>query len=288
MKRLPFAVLASMFLALAACSGAAVLNTITPSNGYKQTKSIAYGQNSRQKIDIYTPKKNLKNGPVIVFIHGGGWNSGNKNMYKFIGDAFASQGYITAIPSYRLFPEVKYPDFVTDSAKAVAFVSRKYPKRPIILIGHSAGAYNAIMLASDANWLKRENVEVCKTVSGVIGLAGPYGALPVKEEPYLSIFPEKLVGQDAPMSHIGGDEPPMFLAIGDQDKTVSNKHSSALAAKIKAIGGEAKYKLYPGLSHVDMVKVLSRYFDGKSALKTDILAFVDAHSAPRQSYCLSR
>ncbi|HHI88953.1 MAG TPA: alpha/beta hydrolase [Hellea balneolensis] len=267
------------------CAPVTVLNTITPSGSYKKAKDIPYGQLARQKLDIYQPDQAKPGAAILVFVHGGGWKNGHKDMYKFVGQAFAKQGYTTIIPNYRLYPKVKYPAFVEDTAKAVAFVARRYPDHPIVLMGHSAGAYNALMVATAPEYLKAEGLDVCKTLSGVIGLSGPYGALPATDEPYITIFPNRIMGDEAPLGHVSAHVPPLFLAIGSKDQTVSDKHSRELAAKVKAAGGEAVFKLYPGLSHIDAVKVLSVYFDGKSSLKSDITAFIDAHSRKQESYC---
>ncbi len=286
MRILIFPVLSLVFVLIAsACAPVTVLNTITPTGSYKSAKNVAYGALPRQKLDIYQPKTPKTDAPVLVFIHGGSWKDGNKDIYKFVGQAFAKKGYTIAIPNYRLYPQVKYPSFVEDTAKAVAFIAKRYPDRPIVLMGHSAGAYNALMVATDKKYLKTEGLDVCKTLSGVVGLSGPYGALPATDEPYITIFPNRIMGDEAPLGHVSGHEPPMFLAIGAKDTTVSDKHSRELADKVNKAGGQATFKLYPGQSHVDMVKVLSVYFDGKVSLKSDILKFIEAHSQKKEDYC---
>ncbi len=273
------------------------LNLVTPSFGYRLQKNITYGNLPRQKLDIYTPKHGIDTAPVLVFVYGGGWHSGRKAMYKFIGDAFTAEGYIVAIADYRLYPEVRYPRFVEDSAKAVADIARRYPDRSLILIGHSAGAYNAALLVTNKDYLERQGINICDRLAGFIGLAGPYGALPATDEPYVSIFPHRLMADEAPLSYIGGDEPPMFLAIGERDMTVSDTHSRQLADAVNQAGGraagqvgsqvgkKAEFHLYPALNHRDMLKVLSRYFDGRSTLKRDMFKFIEAHSHQKSASC---
>ena len=276
--------LVSAFM-LASCSGVALLNTITPSGSYSLAKNIEYGKLERQKLDIYQPDKPRANAPIVVFIYGGSWDTGNKGMYKFVGEAFASEGLTTIIPDYRLHPEVIYPEFVNDTAAAVAFAARRYPDQSLILIGHSAGAYNVMMVTVDPEYLKAQGVDLCQRIAGTVGLAGPYGAFPMKKEPYITIFPGRQEGDDAPVQRTLGPTPPMFVPIGDKDTTVSDQHSRELADKVNARGGAAKFKLYPGLSHTDIVKVLSRYFDNDSDLKGDVVEFVAANSAAKSNYC---
>ena len=275
---------------LGSCSGVRVLNAITPSGSYSLGKDIAYGALERQKLDIYTPNQAKENkskigAPVLVFIHGGSWKDGNKDMYKFVGQSFASAGYRVAIPNYRLYPDVVYPEFVNDTSAAIAFIAKRYPDTSVIVIGHSAGAYNAVMATVDPKYLKANGVDLCKRIAGTVGLAGPYGAFPMTDEPYITIFPNRQKGDDAPAQIKLGPTPPMFLPIGDKDTTVSDKHSRTLTDKITARGGKAEFKLYPGLTHIDMVKVLSKYFDEDATLKADILAFIETNSVVKGEYC---
>lgn len=271
-------------LLLASCSGVSFLNTITPSGSYKLARDVSYTEGARQALDIYAPDVPKANAPVVMFVHGGSWDEGDKKVYKFIGEAFASEGYITVIPNYRLYPEAVYPDFINDTAAAIAFTAKRFD-RPVIVIGHSAGAYNAMMVTVDPNYLKAQGREVCTIIAGTVGLAGPYGAFPLTEEPYITIFPNKHMGDDAPVQMKLGPTPPLFLPIGDKDTTVSDLHGRELAKKMTARGGKAEFKLYPGLNHTDMAKVLSKYFDDDSTLKADILGFIEANSRVQDNYC---
>ena len=234
---------------------------------------------------IYKPDEPRENAPIIIFVHGGSWDSGSKNAYKFIGEAFASEGFTIAIPNYRLYPDVIYPEFVNDTALATAFIAKRFPDVPVVLIGHSAGAYNAMMVTVDPQYLAAQGLDVCKTVAATVGLAGPYGAFPMTDEPYITIFPGRQAGADAPVQITLGPTPPIFAPIGDKDETVSDQHSRELVANVNARGGSAKFKLYPGLSHTDVAKVMSRYFDDDSELKGDVVEFVAANSAAKSNYC---
>ncbi len=285
MKRITILCLTTILLVTACSSfGVQFLNTITPSGSYKLSKNISYMNGARQALDIYTPDTPKPNAPIIMYIHGGSWDTGSKNIYKFIGENFATAGYTTVIPNYRLYPDVIYPEFVNDTAAAIAFTAKRYDS-PVILVGHSAGAYNAVTATVDPGYLKTQGMDVCKTVAGTVGLAGPYGAFPMTEEPYITIFPDRHAGDDAPVQMQLGPTPPLFLPIGDKDTTVSDLHGRELAKKVTDRGGIAEFKLYPGLSHTSVVKVLSRYFDEDATLKADIIAFIEANSERRDNYC---
>lgn len=250
------------------------LNTITPSSSFKAEKNISYGPHERHKLDIYRAKKLDETAPILVFMHGGGWRNGDKQMYKFLAQGFAKEGYDIAVPNYRLAPEAKYPDMLHDTAKAVAYVAKAYPDRPLVLMGHSAGAYNVLMMGLDAAYLGDESVEMCSRISGIISLAGPTGEIKLKSPKYVEVFPNRFEGKDGAINNIDAPAPMMLIANGDADTQVDTINATGLAKRIETRGGEAVLKIYPDHSHNDLVKFLSRYFEKQSPIKDDITAFI--------------
>ncbi|MEO7886302.1 MAG: alpha/beta hydrolase [Polaromonas sp.] len=155
-RRSFFAMLTAL---LTACSGADLLNATVATDTYRRTDSIAYGPEPRQKLDVYQPQGELRNAPIVVFFYGGSWSTGERADYRFVGEALASQGIVAVVADYRLSPAVRYPVFVQDSARAVRWArdhAAEYGADParLFVMGHSAGAYNAAMVALDARWLK--------------------------------------------------------------------------------------------------------------------------------------
>lgn len=264
-----------LVVALRACSPVRMLNLVTPDGGYEDKTIVPYADGARHSLDIYRAASPKARAPVIMFIYGGGWTSGEKGQYKFVADAFTTAGYDVVIPDYRLYPEATYPAFVEDVAAAFAKAKETFSNRDFVLIGHSAGAYNAMMLALAPSYLEAEGVQVCDSIRGVVGLSGPYGAIPLKEEPYISVFPDRMTGEDAPVNIASANAPPALLITGDEDMTVAPKQSEALAGILSEQGVEAGLKIYPGLNHIDPVRMLSRYFDGAAPVKDDILAWLD-------------
>ena len=157
-----------------AFSPVAVFGTLVPKDGgVSVVRDIAYGPEPRQYLDVYRPDGEASGLPVIFFSYGGGWESGEKADYGFVGKAFAARGYVVVIADYRVVPEVVYPAFVEDNARAVRWLQQEIsayggdPSR-LFLMGHSAGAYNVMMLAlSD-----RFGVDT-SAIDGVVGLSGP-------------------------------------------------------------------------------------------------------------------
>ncbi len=269
-----------------ACAPVTFLNTITPSGSFEKAKNISYGELERQKLDIYRTENPRANAPVIVFIHGGSWTDGSKDIYKFLAEGFTSEGFDVVVPNYRLYPDAVYPEMIEDSAKAAAYIVKQYPDRPIVVMGHSAGAYNALMLGLDKSYLSAEGADLCQSVAGIVSLSGPTGIIPLTEEPFITIFPDRFTKGDAPLNNVTGSTPPMFFGHGVDDKTVYPQNSEALAEKITARGGIANVKIYADMNHTDAVKVLSRHFDGDAGLKDDIISFATTlPSKGEQGYC---
>lgn len=279
------AALLTSALAFAACAPVTVLNGITPSSTFDKTKNVAFGQGSRDVMDIYRSDEPKAGAPVLMFVHGGSWDSGSKNMYKFLAEGFTKSGYDIVVPNYTLYPEAKFPNFLNDNAKAVAFTAKTFPDRPIVLMGHSAGAYNVLMLALRDEYLSAAGVNRCDAIAGVVALAAPTGIVPLESDRLVEIFPDRFTGPDAALNNVTGPTPPFFLGHGESDTTVYPKNSQALAEKVTARGGQAIVEIYPGQSHTDMVKVLSRHFDGDTNLKSDIVSFLDGLNVSGGNNC---
>ena len=261
---------------LAACAPVTFLNSITPSGSFSKAKDISYGDLDRQKLDIYKADKPRGKAPVIVFTHGGSWSEGSKDIYKFLAEGFTSEGFDIVIPNYRLYPEAVYPQMIEDTAKAIAFAARQYPNRALVVMGHSAGAYNTLMASLNKDYLAAEGIAVCERIAGIISLAGPAGTDPLVREPYITIFPDRFQKDDAPLAYTDQPSPAVFAMHGSDDTTVNPQNSKDLAAKVQSRGGHAVLKIYEGRDHTDGVKLLSRHFDEDAPLKADIIAFIES------------
>ena len=259
----------------AGCAPVSILNGITPSSTFDRTKNVSFGKGDRDELDIYRAEKPKEMAPVLMFVHGGSWDSGSKNIYKFLAEGFTKSGFDIVIPNYRIYPEAKFPEFLIDNAEAVAFTRQTFPGRKIVLIGHSAGAYNVLMLGLRDEHLKQAGVDRCEAISGIVSLAAPVGVVPLKSERLIEIFPDRFTSDDAVLNNVTGPAPAVFLGHGELDTTVSPVNATKLGEKITARGGVAQVEIYPGQSHSDVVKVLSRHFDGDATLKADIVSFIE-------------
>ncbi|MCQ8280037.1 alpha/beta hydrolase [Acetobacteraceae bacterium KSS8] len=255
--------LGASLLALGGCSPAGVLNALS-ANRLAET-GISYGPEPRHRLDVYRPV-GFAPSPVIVFLYGGSWQTGDRAMYRFVGAAFAARGWTVVIPDYRLYPSVRFPDFLRDCALAVAWTRSNTARlngdgHPPWIVGHSAGAYNAAMLALAPEWLGSVGLRPPHDLRGAIGLAGPYDFLPI-DDPVLRVLfgagPRGIAPPDTqPISFADGRNPPMLLLAGAKDGTVKPGNTLRLAARIRAKGGPVQERIYPGIDHLEIIGALA-------------------------------
>ncbi len=261
--------------------------TLMSPGGYHLDRAIPYGDGPRRTLDVYRPKQVAPGTPVVVFFYGGSWDSGTRGFYRFVGAVLAREGVVAVIPDYRVYPEVKWPAFIEDSADAVAWAkahAADYGADPgrLILMGHSAGAYNAAELAFDRRWLNRVGMSP-SDISAMVGISGPYDFLPLRSDRLKIIFgPEAERPDTQPINHVDGSGPPALLLTGAADDIVDPGNTPRMAARIRATGGSVEDKTYPRLGHADTLASLLPVFRGKAPVLADVIAFIRAIPARTQ------
>lgn len=230
-----------------------------------QVQGQPYGPGLRNQLNIWVPSgtQKIDRLPVLVWLYGGGWYSGARDDYGFAGRAFAKQGFIVVIPDYRVVPEGHWPDFLHDSAEAVAWTEKHIGNYGgdagrIALSGHSAGAYNAVMLALDPQWLKAAGSDA-SVIRGVAALAGPYDFHPFEPGGRADVAMGDIrpIEQTQPINFVRADAPPLWLGHGTADTVVRVRNSQRLTAAMQKIGGTVQLRTYDGLSHNDLVMALT-------------------------------
>ena len=268
---------------LSACSALDVLNATVSTDTYTRTEGLAYGPGARQQIDFYSPLGASPGVPLVVFFYGGSWSMGDRADYRFIGEALASQGIAVAVADYRLSPQVRYPVFVEDSALAVRWAfdnAPDYDVNPskIFVMGHSAGAYNAAMLAIDQRWLQAVGLAPSR-LAGWIGLAGPYDFLPIGDPLTRVAFEWPSTRPDSqPMTHVqqaSASSPPALLLAPSGDKLVDPQRSTVtLASRLKSQGVRVESQLYDSVSHAGLVAAMAAVLRGRAPVLERVSAFV--------------
>ncbi|OVE82535.1 hypothetical protein BVY03_00695 [bacterium K02(2017)] len=273
-------IISIMFINSACTSlGLFALNTIArQKNHYQSFTDINYASLERQALDIYQPKNNSQKADVVIFIHGGNWDFGSKDDYVFIGEALSSRGYVAVVPNYRLYPEVKFPEFVNDAAQVLSWVKSNIKQYGgnvdrVFLMGHSAGAHIAAMLALDERFIKSVGLKK-RSIKGLIGLAGPYDFLPFTKDKFKIIFgPPENYHLSQPINFVDGNEAPFLLLYGKKDTTVYPKNIISLSNKINEKGGVVKVIYYEKLNHTGIISRLSIPLRKNAKILDDIVAF---------------
>mgnify|MGYP001764911785 CR=1 FL=1 len=270
--------------------GVHLLNTVDRlvggTAGARQLLSnAAYGPLPAQRLDLFAPEQAGSGRPVVVWVYGGGWNSGSPAEYHFIGRTFARAGYVVVIPGYRLVPDGVYPHMIEDTAKALAWTRDNVarfggdPDR-VVIMGQSAGAYNVAMVALERQWLGREGVPD-GFVKGVVGLSGPYDFYPFTSDSARAAFGKVQPPQiTQPITFARGDAPPMLLLTGDDDETVKPRNSRALGDALRQAGGQAEVVIVPGANHTDTVVKLATPFSRDRRVIDPVLHFLSERTAP--------
>jgi len=265
-----------------------LLSSLISDSGATVERSIAYGSHPRQKLDVYRPESGEDSGPIAFFLYGGGWRGGDRAAYGFIGSALAARGVTTVIPDYRLYPEVKFPAFVDDAARAYAWTSEQLAnnggeQRPIVVIGHSAGAHIGALLVLDRNYLNGRQPVVAEP-AGFVGLAGPYAFDPTTWHSTKDIFAGPENSERArPVTFARPDAPPALVMHGLDDSVVRLWNMQTLAKQLKDAGADVHQIELPDVGHIGVVLAIAWPFRSRAPVLSETLEFINQFSAPTQS-----
>ena len=249
----------------------------------KKLADIPYADGKRMKLDVYQPAELSGPAPVVMFIYGGAWRAGDKFEYEFAGRAFAAAGYVTVIADYRLYPEVKYPGFLEDNARAIKWIEDNIAEfggdtSRFFLAGHSAGAYNAMMLALDRSFVRE--FDVTMPVLAIAGISGPYNFYPFEYGEVRETFGEAPNPEGTqPINLVTADTPPILLLSGTSDPIVRVQNSTALAEKLRAQGIWVTEKYYEGFGHLEPVIALGAMMRFRMPVLQDITDFFQTFGA---------
>lgn len=275
--------------ALLTAAPGTVLNGLAAFNSLRAADGEAYGPLPRQRYDLYRPAGAPPAGgwPLVVFFYGGAWNRGERADYRFVGESLAARGLLAMVADYRLHPDVSYPEFLHDCARALAHglghaaAWGADPQR-VFAMGHSAGAYNAAMLALDERWLAPVGRRPGE-LAGWIGLAGPYDFLPIRTPEVQAVFHHPHVPPDSqPIRHVLGASVPALLVVGGQDQRINPlRNTVGLAHALRDAGAPVRLRQYDGLNHETVVAALATPLQRLAPVLDEVVAFVNAPGVPR-------
>jgi arylformamidase len=218
---------------------------------------LIYGPGERQRYDLFRPK-NAGSSPLVVFIHGGYWQRGDRKDNIFLARELTARGVSVALPSYSLCPAVKVADIVAEMRRFLKAVWERTNERPVV-VGHSAGGHlAAAMLATD--WSKvggvpSDLVRSAYALSGVFDLA-----------PLIGTSINEAVKLDAAtareMSPLLWPPPPkdrtLVAGVGGDESQEFVRQSLAIAGAWSKAGVKAECVVVPGTNHFTIVDELAR------------------------------
>jgi len=209
----------------------------------------------KHKLDLYLPRDKTSF-PVLMFVHGGSWRTGDRSLYKALGDRFARAGIGVAIPSYRLMPRSPHPAQIEDVAAAFAWVVRNIAKNGgdisrIYVVGHSSGAHLAALLALDEKYLKK--FDLARTaIHSVIAMSGVYTV--DKLDAFLVAGGEQGDKHDAsPAAHAHSGAPPFLITYCQWDYFGLPRQARDFFATLKKNFVSAQLLYVPGEGHISEV-----------------------------------
>lgn len=268
---------------LTACGGTSLVDPLHVEHQPRRIAGLSYGPLSRQRLDLYLPPAESDvstlreigaNTKIVIFFYGGGWQSGNRTDYAFVGHALAERGHVVIIPDHRLFPEVRFPDFVLDSAAAVRWLIEQLGGDDggrLYLVGHSTGAHTVALLALDPEY------QVSDHVSGWVGIAGPYDFLPIRTPVLRAIFAvddDDDLSRTQPVTSVSSRAPPSLLLTGNNDAIVSPGNSIRLAELLREAGADTELVLYPQVDHQRIIMALAPALRELAPTLRDLDAFI--------------
>jgi acetyl esterase/lipase len=274
-------VTAGMVLAVALVSGCrptTMINVLSPSAHYVKDAGHAYGDDPRQQLDAYWPAEPKPDAPVVVFFYGNGWRESARADFEFVASALSRAGIVVLIPDYRAYPQVSFPAFVEDGAAAVRWALDNIPgvttgERRLFLMGHSAGAQIAALLALDGCYLAKV-ADPPPPLAGFIGLSGPYDFLPLEPGYLEEVFPEETRPLSQPIEFVSAHAPPTLLVHGTADRRVLPEHSVRLARKLESHDVPVTLKMYENAGHVRVVAALAPPLQFIADTLDDSIAFI--------------
>jgi acetyl esterase/lipase len=283
--RVPFFILgAFLFIALSGCASAVFFaaNAPTEFGHVDRQVNLAYGTDQRQKLDVYIPPMAV-NRPVVIFWYGGSWQKGNKSDYRFVGTALAKLGFVAVLPDYRLYPQVTFPLFDEDGARAIAWVEQHIQefggdRQRIVLMGHSAGAHTAAFLALNHAFLEKFGAS-SENIVGLIGLSGPYALVP-DSDALRSAFAAPFSEKDwQPVRFVDSRSPPTLLLHGLSDQEVLPQETIELHDALLQERVRVQMHLFPHRGHADTLAPFAVLLRWRTPVVDEVAAFVRSASA---------
>lgn len=231
---------------------------------YRNKAKVSRYEAERCKLDLYLPV-GRKNFPTLVWFHGGGLTEGDKAEIKTANLAkhYAEAGLAIASVNYRLSPKAKYPAYIQDAAAAFAWVKKHITEYggaadQVFIGGHSAGAYLALMVGMDSQYIRLHGLKA-EDIAGLVSVAGQtLTHYTIRLERGL---PKNRIIADAgaPLHHVRKDAPPMLILYADKDMPLRREENELLAAALRHAGHtQATVRMIKNRDHGSVAHLMAK------------------------------
>jgi acetyl esterase/lipase len=233
----------------------------TLAGSVESVKDIPYVEGTledKQKLDLYRPR-GARHLPVLFFLHGGAWRSGDRKQYPFLANRLVQEGFAVVVPSYRLVPKHPYPAAAEDAASALAWTLKNVqahggdPSR-VWVAGHSAGAHLATLVTGDRRWLEARQASP-EGIRGILAVSGVYDIAALAEGANSPVFGNDPALWDAasPIRFVRPGLPPLLLAYCQWDYPSLPQQATRFHDALAAAGARARLVYIEGENHISEV-----------------------------------
>lgn len=244
--------------------------------------NLNYGQAQRQSLDLYLPHQPRVDHALIVFVHGGSWQRGQKDDYAFLAQSLAKEGLYVASVNYQFAPEFQFPTFVDDVTQAVNWLQQDqasrqygYNRDKVILIGHSAGAFN-IMSAVYATSQQQKIIHL-NGVRGVVGFAGPYSfehrGDPVAQFAFAQDVAPNVI---MPSFHVYSNHLKHLLLMAENDTLVKDENTYQMQLALQQVGNTVEVDRIARTNHISIIATIAKGIGQFYPTKPKLLSFIDS------------
>lgn len=258
--------------------GTYAVNHLISKTGYRVEAHVAYGAAPRQYLDLYLSEQPRQDQPLMVFVHGGAWSHGDKNDYRFVGEAFAKQGFDVAVINYHLAPTHIFPSSIDDLTLALNYLHANQNQhhistQKIVLMGHSAGAFNVM---SALYHPVPYQLDCRAQIKAVIGLAGPYH-FDYKGDPLCAdAFDQELhYSHVMPYYFVEPNQTQHYLFMAANDTIVHPKNALDFDRELKAKGNHSQIITVQRTGHISLMGSVAPLFSRYFSTKKQILAALE-------------
>src|SRR5262249_28886666 len=198
-----------------------------------------------------------KSFPVLMFVHGGTWKSGNKNLYAPLGKLYAKNGIGTVIINYRLSPKVQHPAHIEDVARAFAWTHKHIAEHGgdpanFFVCGHSAGGHLVSLLSTSEPYLKAHNLKI-SDIKGTIPISGVFVLIPNQAFKDIFTMDRETVKSASPIEHVAGKHPPCLLIYADKDFLTLDTQAEQMCKKLTGCECEARTLKIADRTHISII-----------------------------------